>query len=220
MRISPKSQRPTPTADLGGGAERCVALLRGVNVGIAKRISMAELRGLFEDLGYQDVSTILNSVNVVFTAPSCATAHHAARVEKAIEGRLGVRSRVIVLTRKEVAAALADNPLASVAEHPSRLLVLAFADPAHTARLASLQSERWTPEALAVGKRVAYLWCARGIGISRLWTMVNRAIGDTGTARNVTTMTRILATLDSATLAPARARTSRASPSRRPGGRS
>jgi len=216
MRTSPKSQRPTRATDLDGGAERCVALLRGVNVGTAKRIAMVELRRLFEDLGYQDVCTILNSGNVVFTAPGGAIANHAARVEKAIEERLGVRSRVIVLTRKEVAAALADNPLKSVAEDPSRLLVLAFADPRHTARLAPLQSERWTPEALAVGKRVAYLWCARGIGISRLWTMVNRAIGDTGTARNVTTMARILATLDSGTLAPARARTSPASPSRRP----
>jgi len=199
---------------------RCVALLRGVNVGTANRIAMAELRTLFENLGYQDVCTILNSGNVVFTVPSGATGDQAARMEKAIAERLGMRLRVIVLTRKEVAAALEDNPLTSVAEDPSRLLVLAFADPTHMAPLAPLQKERWIPEALAVGKRVAYLWCARGVGISRLWTMVNRAIGDTGTARNVTTMTRILATLDSVTLAPVRTGTSRASPSRRAGGRS
>jgi len=49
---------------------------------------------------------------------------------------------------------------------------------------------------LALGERVAYLWCAKGIGISRLWTMVNRAIGDAGTARNATTMTKLLAILD------------------------
>ena len=216
----PKSQPPARPVDIRSGAAPCVALLRGVNVGTAKRIAMAELRTLFENLGYRDVCTILNSGNVVFTIPSGATGDHAARIGKAIAERLGVRSRVIVLTRNEVAAALADNPLTSMAEDPSRLLVLAFADPGHTARLAPLQSERWTPEALAVGKRVAYLWCARGIGVSRLWTMVNRAIGDTGTARNVTTLTRILATLDSVALAPAPRGTSRATPSRRPGGRS
>jgi uncharacterized protein (DUF1697 family) len=216
----PKSQRPVRTADVARAAERCVALLRGVNVGTAKRIAMAELRTLFEDLGYQDVCTILNSGNIVFTVPAGATGDHAARMEKAIAGRLGVRARVIVLTREEVAAALSDNPLTSVADDPSRLLVLAFADPIHTARLAPLQNERWLPEAFAVGTRVAYLWCARGIGVSRLWTMVNRAIEDTATARNVTTMTRILAALDSATLAPARRRTSRESASRRPGRRS
>ena len=219
MPTLPKSQRLARTVDVGEGAARCVALLRGVNVGTARRIAMAELRTLFENLGYQHVCTILNSGNVVFTVPRGARGDHAARIEKAIAERLGMRLRVIVLTREEVAAALADNPMTSVAEDPSRLLVLAFADPSHMARLAPLRKEQWLPEALAVGTRVAYLWCARGIGVSRLWTMVNRAIGDTGTARNVTTMTRILATLDSVTLAPARTGTSRASPSRGAGGR-
>jgi uncharacterized protein (DUF1697 family) len=221
MRTLPKSQRPARTVDVGKAPGRYVALLRGVNVGTAKRIAMAELRTLFEDLGYENVCTILNSGNVVFTVPGGATGDdHAARMENAIAERLGVRSRVIVLTRTEVAAALADNPLTSAAENPSRLLILAFADPRHMALLAPLRKERWIPEAFAVGTRVAYLWCARGIGVSRLWTMVNRAIGDAATARNVTTMTRILATLDSDTLVPARTRTSRASRSRHPGRRS
>jgi len=101
-----------------------------------------------------------------------------------------------VLTRREIADAVAANPLTSVADNPSRLLVLAFADPSDRAKLNPLLKERWSPEALALGKRVAYLWCASGIGISRLWTMVNRAIGDAGTARNMATMTRLLAALD------------------------
>jgi uncharacterized protein (DUF1697 family) len=46
---------------------RCVALFRGINVGKAKRIAMADLRKLFEGLGYGDVRTLLNSGNVVFT---------------------------------------------------------------------------------------------------------------------------------------------------------
>src|SRR6478736_4542725 len=46
-----------------------VALLRGINVGKAKRIAMADLRKLCEGLGYEDVSTLLNSGNIVFSAP-------------------------------------------------------------------------------------------------------------------------------------------------------
>jgi uncharacterized protein (DUF1697 family) len=102
----------------------------------------------------------------------------------------------VVLTRSEIAEAVAANPLTSVADNPSRLLVLACTDANAVARLKPLLKEPWAPEALALGGRVAYLWCAKGIGISRLWTMVNRAIGDTGTARNATTMTRLLALLD------------------------
>src|SRR5262245_34155078 len=177
-------------------SDQRVALLRGINVGTAKRVAMADLRKLFEELGYQDVRTLLNSGNVVFTVGNTAASDHAGRVQKAIADRLGIRSRVVVLTRQEVADAVAANPLASVADNPSRLLVLAFADRNGMAQIKPLLKERWSPEALALGKGVAYLWCARGIGISRLWAMVNRAIGDAGTARNMATMTRLLAKLD------------------------
>jgi uncharacterized protein (DUF1697 family) len=176
--------------------DRRVALLRGINVGTAKRVSMADLRRVFEELGYDDVRTLLNSGNVVFTIRKAVSRDHASRVEKAIADRLGIQSRVVVLTRREMADAVAANPLRSVADNPSRLLMLACADQNGIARLKPLLKERWTPEALAVGKRVAYLWCARGIGISRLWTMVNRAIRDGGTARNMTTMNKLLAILD------------------------
>ena len=176
--------------------DRRVALLRGINVGTAKRVSMADLRTVFEDLGYDEVRTLLNSGNVVFTIRKAASRDHAVRVRKAIADRLGIQSRVVVLTRREVADAVAANPFTALADNPSRLLVLACADATGIAQLEPLLKERWSPEALALGTRVAYLWCARGIGISRLWTMVNRAIGDAGTARNIATMTRLLAILD------------------------
>jgi uncharacterized protein (DUF1697 family) len=177
-------------------SDRRVALLRGVNVGTAKRIAMADLRRVFEELGYDDVRTLLNSGNVVFTIHKAASRDHASRVEKAIADRLGVQSRVVVLTRREIADAVAANPLTSVADNPSRLLILACTDSSGIAQLEPLLKQRWSPEALALGKRVAYLWCAQGIGVSRLWTMVNRAIGDGGTARNMTTMNRLLVLLD------------------------
>ena len=157
---------------------------------------MADLRTLFEELGYDDVRTLLNSGNVVFTVRKAAARNHAAHVQEAIEDRLGIRSRVVVLTRQEVADAVAANPLTSMANDPSRLLVLACSDPSVIAQLEPLLKQRWSPEALALGKRVAYLWCARGIGVSRLWDMVNRAIGDGGTARNMATMKKLLTILN------------------------
>ena len=61
------------------------------------------------------------------------------------------------------------------------------------AQVRPLLKERWKPEAIALGKRVAYLWCAEGIVDSRVWAAVNRAVGDGGTARNGATMTKLLA---------------------------
>ena len=102
---------------------RHVALLRGINVGKAKRVAMADLRALVESLGYSDVSTLLNSGNVVFTVPASERTPIGPRLEKAIATKLGVTSRVTVLTAREVADAIAGNPLLDVARDPSRLLV-------------------------------------------------------------------------------------------------
>ena len=177
--------------------DRRVALLRGINVGTAKRIAMADLRQLFEDLGYLDVRTLLNSGNVVFTVDKESGGADGARLEKVIVDRLGVTTRVTVLNRKEVAAAVEENPLTSVADDPSRLLVVAFRDAGAVAQVRPLLKERWKPEAIALGKRVAYLWCAEGIADSRVWAAVNRAVGDGGTARNIATMTKLLALVNS-----------------------
>src|SRR5436190_7614221 len=101
-------------------AGRQVALLRGINVGRAKRVAMADLRALIEGLGYGDVRTLLNSGNVVFTAPRAAPDNAAARIEKALATDLGVSARVTVLTAQELAEAVAANPLLEVADDFSR----------------------------------------------------------------------------------------------------
>ena len=176
--------------------DRRVALLRGINVGTARRIAMAELRQVFEDLGYRDVRTLLNSGNVVFTVDKGSGGADGTRLQKAIADRLGVTTRVTVLSRKEVAAAVEENPLTSVADNPSWLLVVALRDAGAVAQVKPLLKERWTPEALALGKRVAYLWCAEGIADSRVWTALSRAVGDGGTARNIATMTKLLALIN------------------------
>jgi uncharacterized protein (DUF1697 family) len=166
-----------------------VALIRGINVGTAKRVAMADLRKLVEELGYRDVRTVLNSGNVVFAGP--ARGDPAARIEKTLVDRLGVAARVTVLTAAEMAAVVAKNPLLEIADNPSRLLVAVLRDPADRKKLQPLTKQDWSPEALAVGQRVAYLWCADGILASKLAEAVNRALGDGVTARNWATVQKL-----------------------------
>jgi len=172
---------------------RYAALLRGINVGKAKRVAMADLRALVERLGCDDVRTLLNSGNVVFSARRAGAAPLARRIEAALVAELGVASRVVVLSRTELAAVVAGNPLLDVMTNPSRLLVAVYEDAALDARLAPLAAERWAPEALAVGERVAYLWCPPGVLESRLAPAVGKALGDAVTMRNWATMTRLAA---------------------------
>ena len=170
-----------------------VALLRGVNVGTAKRVAMADLRALVEGLGYGGVRTLLNSGNVVYDAPGVPPAAAAARIEKALAADLGVSARVVALGAAELAAALAVNPLAASPTTPracwSRCPPIA---PARAA-LEPLAGQDWAPEALALGARVAYLWCPDGVIASKLSAAVGRLLGDAVTSRNWTTMVKLQA---------------------------
>ena len=124
---------------------------------------MADLRACFESLGYGDVKTLLNSGNVVFSAPAAGAGKAAARIEKTVESKHGLKSRVTVLTGAEVDAIVKENPFGKVANHPSRFFVTVLHDPADRAKLKPLQSRKWSPEAFVVGKRVAYCWCPPGL---------------------------------------------------------
>lgn len=101
-----------------------------------------------------------------------------------------------MLSADEVVEAVRDNPLSHVATNPSHLLVLVPQAPADLARLKPLLKEQWEPEALALGSRVAYLWCANGVAKSPIWAAVDRALERTGTVRNISTLTKAAALVE------------------------
>jgi hypothetical protein len=58
-------------------------------------------------------------------------------------------------------------------------------------------TQEWSPEALAVGRAAAYLWCPEGIASGRLAEAVGKALGEAVTMRNLATVMKIQATIDS-----------------------
>src|ERR1700744_4210713 len=80
---------PGPLVE-NAGMKRYIALLRGINVGKAKRVPMADLRALMESLGYAGVRTLLNSGNAVFDAKAGTAASHAKKLRAAILDTIGV----------------------------------------------------------------------------------------------------------------------------------
>ena len=172
-------------------ARRQAALIRGINVGRAKRVAMADLRAMVADLGYGDVRTLLNSGNLVYSAPGAAPDEVAARIEARLAARLGVAARVTTLTAAELDEAVASNPLLDVVDNPARLLVAFLAHPADRRRLAPLMDDDWAPEALALGTRVAYLWCPEGVLASSALGAVGRALGDAVTSRTWATVLKL-----------------------------
>lgn len=174
-----------------------ILLLRGVNLGSHKRVSMPELRDLLTEAGFDGVRTYVASGNVVLTSAKSPKSV-AAEAERLIAERFGFDVDVIVRTRDELAEVVACNPLADVAVDPKRYQVTFLEhelDPETLERLAGLSVE---PERLVAVGRELYAWHPDGIGRSKLWPKLASAggLGVEGTARNWNTVTTLLAMAD------------------------
>lgn len=181
---------------------RYVALFRGINVGKAKRIAMADLRTLLGKLGYEDARTLLNSGNAVFSADSQPADRIAARIRAQVAKKLGVDALVIVKSAAEVTGILAGNALAKVATDGSRLLVAMAQDSKAIAALKKIARQEWGDEQVHVGKHAAYLWCANGILESKAAVALLSDLEGIGTTRNWSTLNKIHALMDGAWSAP------------------
>lgn len=170
-----------------------VALLRGVNVGKAKRVPMAELRILLGELGYTGIATLLNSGNAVFRASKGAPTKHAAEIASAIASKLKVEVPVIVKSAKELSAIVAENALAEGAPDHSRLLVVFVQDPKVLPSLAAIEPLVVQPEQFLVGKGAAYLHCASGILESKAGEALLGKLGKAATTRNWATVLKLQA---------------------------
>jgi uncharacterized protein (DUF1697 family) len=170
-----------------------VALLRGVNVGKAKRVPMAELRALLSELGYTGVATLLNSGNAVFRSTKGPSSKHAAGIAAAIADKLHVEVPVIVKSSDELAAIVTENRLAKETVDPSRLLVAFVQDAKSLSTLEPLASLVAPPEELVIGQHAAYVHLANGILQSKAGEALLGKVGKAATTRNWATVLKLQA---------------------------
>jgi uncharacterized protein (DUF1697 family) len=175
-----------------------VALLRGVNVGGAKKVAMAELRAMFEALGFTDVKTLLQSGNVVFRAGAEAEADLEAHLEAATEKRLGLKTSYLVRDAKAWRAIIDANPFPKEAQaEPSRTLVTVGRAAMPAEALDAVRAAMKPHEKLAAVERQVYAYFGEGMGQSEAAEVLNRkAIKAIATGRNWNTVLKIAALLD------------------------
>ena len=183
-----------------------VALLRGVNVGKAKRVPMVELRALLSGLGYTGVATLLNSGNAVFRAARGTPAKHSADIAAAISDQLNVEVPVIVKSASELAAIVSENPVKAAADEHSRYLVAFVQDTKALSGLAAIASLVVPSEQFAIGKNAAYLLCAAGILQSKAGEALLGKVGKSATTRNWATVLKLQALANASESSPSHMR--------------
>jgi len=173
-----------------------IALIRGINVGGSKRVAMAELRDMLSGLGYRDVRTLLNSGNAVFDSSGSPAAVSSA-IAKGLADELRVPAEVVVRSAEQVEAAMAADPLNSVATDGSKhFLGFLQAKPARNKvdEIAELAEDADTaPDVVRLIGDHLYLWCPNG-SLKATFSKVNwdRRLGTAVTMRNWNTVAKLV----------------------------
>lgn len=168
-----------------------VALLRGINVGGHHKVPMADLRALCETLGLTDVSTYIQSGNIVF-ASEATEADLTRELSEAITDRFGFEIPVVVRGAAELTTAAEAAPLAHL-DVEEKLLHVAFltASPSSEA-VRAFDLTRYAPDMVVVRGRDAYVAYPNGSGRSKLTLdVIERALGGPATARNWRTVQKL-----------------------------
>ena len=181
---------------------RYVALFGAINVG-GNRLTMADLRDVLEREDFAGIETVVASGNVLFDHEERPSDGLAEKLGYVVREAFGFDTFAVVLTRAELAAAIADNPFAADgAENTVHTVFLA--GPLDRAAFDAFAAAYPGPERLAAGTHCFHVDYAEGVGRSALDPAMRKArLGlPRGTARNLRSMRRILDKMDQGT-APA-----------------
>jgi len=171
-------------------ASKYVAFLRGINVGRAKRITMADLRTMLEALGCADVRTQGQSGNAIFVSEKRTPESLEQAISKRIRADVGMEVSVLTRTAGEFASVVDANPFVARGIAAGELHVAFLSAEPPRARVAGIDHDALLPDEFAFGKRVIYERLPNGVMGSTLpdW---ERALGVRATRRNWNTTTKL-----------------------------
>ncbi len=171
-----------------------ICLLRGINVGGKNPVAMPKLRDCFTDAGYTNVSTYINSGNVIFESAERSIPKLIAAIEKAIAEQFQLKLRVTVVSAKQLAKNIAGAPK-DWGNDTTRKHNLLFVRPPKTAEdvLKAIGETKPDLETVSTGQGVVY-WSASLAAFGRTASskFASKPIYQDVTVRNYNTSVKLL----------------------------
>jgi len=169
-----------------------IAFFRGINVGGRNILPMKALRALLLDIGCADVSTYIQSGNVVFRHAATRPAALQEPIAEEIQRRFSFKPQVLLMTAEKLLAAQQGNPFPEAVNEPKTLHLSFLVSDAGAVDWNALNAAKSESERYELIDRVFYLHAPDGIGRSTLAANVEKYLGVAATARNWRTVTRVL----------------------------
>lgn len=179
---------------------RYVAFLGSINVG-GNRLLMVDLRDAMLREDFEDIETVAASGNVLFTHDEMPSEGLAEKIAWIVREEFDIDSEVVVMTRQQLAAIIAENPFTGGSEAGEDKFVhtMLFLDQPGEMQIKALQLDHQGRgnERIAGGTHALHVDYVDGVGRSKLTgDFITRRLGIRGTARNMKSMKRILAKMD------------------------
>ncbi len=171
-----------------------IALLRGINVSGQKIIKMAELKKMFENLGFQNVQTYIQSGNVVFNSKEDDVPVVEELIRKGIQKEFGFDVHIRILTPEELRSALDQNPFLKDESLDMKQHYFVFLDQIPVKEnWQTLQNLDLKGEKMAISGKVLFVHYKNGAGQSKLTTnLIESKLKVAATARNLNTSKKLL----------------------------
>lgn len=171
-----------------------ISLLRGINVSGQKSIKMDALRQLYTDLGLEDVSSYIQSGNIIFSPGKIPIKGLETVLQQAIKKRFGFDVPVLIRSHQQLDKIILAMPFDQVdIDSQGNLLLVCFLSSSMDKAKFSLLKEHVTAgEELHASNTEIYLYCPQGHGKSKLTnTLIEKKLGTCASTRNLKTLNKL-----------------------------
>ena len=150
--------------------ETYISILRGINVSGQKKILMTDLKALYETLGFENVSTYIQSGNVIFTTRKLLLNKDLTKkIEEAIFKKYDFDVPVIIRTGDEMEKVLAANPLLKEKNINVEKFHATFLEEEPSPEKIKLTRDLdYSPDKFRILGKEVYLYCPNGYGSTKL----------------------------------------------------
>jgi len=170
-----------------------VALLRGINVGGKTMVKMADLKTIFQENGYQNVLTYINSGNVLFESEEKDIPKLVTHIESVLEKTLHMPLKIVVRNQREIQQVLEEVPDEWKKENKLRCYIGFVKDPLLAKDVEDQFIFNDAVDSLKAGKHVVYMSTKlEGLTKSGFTKMVGTKIFQQITIRNINTTKKLL----------------------------
>jgi len=148
--------------------KKFIALLRGINVSGQKKIKMSDLKSLFEEIGFQNVETYIQSGNVIFSSKENSGEKLKSKISSGIKRKFGFDVQIVILAPKEIEYTFKNNPFIKKKKEIERLYVTFLSNTPSKENIQKLNSIDYSPEEYIIDEKLIYLFLPNGAGNAKL----------------------------------------------------